>query len=96
MVEAKTLTVAVTGAAGQIAYSLLPQICNGLAFGESTFINLKLLDIPVEKCQKTLEGVSFELEDSAFKLLKSITFGSDPKIIFKDCDLVVFSGGMPR
>lgn len=62
----------VTGAAGQIAYSFLPQLCKGAVF-PGVSINLRLLDItPV---LKVMQGVALELEDCSFPLLKSVRNG---------------------
>ncbi len=57
------LRVAVTGAAGQICYSLLFRIASGQMFGPDQPVILQLLEIPVEKAMKALEGVAKELED---------------------------------
>ncbi|KRX08925.1 Mitochondrial carrier domain [Pseudocohnilembus persalinus] len=67
---------------------------NGLVFGENQLINLRLLD--VEQCQKILEGVKLELEDCAYKLVKSIEIGFQPEKIFQDADIAIFLGGYPR
>jgi len=92
--EKKTLRVAVTGAAGQIAYSFLPMLASGQVFGDNVFIELRLLDIIPS--QELLRAVVMELQDSAYPLLKDIESGTDPKEIFKDVDVVVFLGGFPR
>ena len=92
--QKEPMRVCVTGAGGQIAYSLLPMLCRGLMLGTDQPIHLNLLDIP--QAQQQLQGVIMELQDCAFPLLASITGGSDPYTLFKDCDLVVFLGGFPR
>ena len=61
--------VAVTGAAGQIGYSLLFRIANGDLLGRDQPVILQLLELPVEKAQNALKGVMMELEDCAFPLL---------------------------
>lgn len=66
------MTVCVTGAAGQIAYSFLPQLCKGTVFPGAK-IRLRLLDIP--PAVKVMKGVVMELEDCSFPLLESVTFG---------------------
>jgi malate/lactate dehydrogenase len=86
--------VAVTGAAGQVAYSLLPLLAGGAVFGLDQPIALQLLDI--EPCIERLEGVVMEIEDSCFHLVQNIKFGADPKEMFKDADVAIFLGGFPR
>jgi malate dehydrogenase len=90
----KELNVCVTGAAGQIAYSILPLIASGKTFGENVMIDLRLLDIP--PAELALTGVVMELEDGAYNNLRCVSYGSDPKICFKEVDVVVFLGGFPR
>ena len=63
------LTVCVTGAAGQIAYSFLPRLCSGVVF-PGVNLNIRLLDIP--QVVKVLEGVILELQDCDFPLIKSV------------------------
>ena len=87
-------TVCVTGAAGQIAYSFLPHLCRGNVLGTEQAIDLRLLDIPASL--QAVEGVVMELKDSAYHLLTNITVTADPKVAFKDADLIVFFGGFPR
>ena len=67
--------VAVTGAAGQIGYSLLFRIASGDLLGHSTPVQLQLLEI--EPALKALEGVVMELDDCAFPLLDSVEIGDD-------------------
>lgn len=86
--------VAVTGGAGQIAYSLLFRIANGDLLGPDQPIALHILEVP--EAIKALEGVQMELEDSAFPLLKKIEVGSDPRKIFKDADFAILVGAKPR
>ena len=71
-----TVKVAVTGAAGQIGYSLLFRIASGELFGADTKVRLSLLEIP--QAVKALEGVAMELEDCAFPNLAGIDIDSDP------------------
>ena len=89
-----TTKVCVTGAAGQIGYSVLPMIASGQFLGPDTRIDLHLLDIPA--CQKQLSGVAMELEDCSFPLLNSVKIGDDPREILRDVDYVFFIGGFPR
>src|SRR6187399_3556603 len=76
--------VAVTGAAGQIGYSLLFRIASGEMLGKDQPVILQLLEIPDEKAQKALKGVMMELDDCAFPLLQSMIPTADPNLAFKD------------
>jgi malate dehydrogenase len=94
---AKTpLRVAVTGAAGQIGYSLLFRIANGDMLGKDQPVILQLLEIPDEKAQKALKGVMMEIDDCAFPLLAGMTAHSDPMTAFKDIDYALLVGARPR
>lgn len=86
--------VVVTGAAGQIAYSLLFRIANGELFGPDQPLALHLLDLPESK--QALEGVAMELEDCALTQLKEIKIGSDPKELFAHADIALLVGAKPR
>ncbi len=86
--------VAITGAAGQIGYSLLPRIAAGSIFGADTEVSLSLLEIP--PALPALEGVRMELEDCAFDLLRNITCTDQPEVAFKDADLIFLVGSKPR
>lgn len=90
------MRVAVTGAAGQIGYSLLFRIANGDMLGRDQPVHLQLLEIPDEKAQKALRGVMMELEDCAFPLLAGMTAASDPNVAFKDIDVALLVGARPR
>jgi len=90
------MRVAVTGAAGQIGYSLLFRIANGDLLGKDQPVILQLLEIPDEKAQKALTGVIMELEDCAFPLLAGVTAHSDPLTAFKDIDVSLLVGARPR
>ena len=90
------LRVAVTGAAGQIGYSLLFRIANGDMLGKDQPVILQLLEIPDEKAQKALKGVMMELDDCAFPLLSGMTAHGDPMTAFKDIDFAVLVGARPR
>jgi malate dehydrogenase len=90
------MRVAVTGAAGQIGYSLLFRIANGDLLGKDQPVILQLLEIPDEKAQKALAGVMMELEDCAFPLLAGMTAHSDPMTAFKDIDAALLVGARPR
>lgn len=88
------LHVAVTGAAGQIAYSLLYQISSGYVFGYDQPIVLHLLDIT--PCMGVLNGVVMEIADCAMPLVRDVIATDDPNVAFKDVDAVFMVGAMPR
>jgi len=90
----KEINVAVTGGAGQIAYSLLPRLISGETFGEDTKVNLRLVEIPqvVDK----LEGTIMELIDCGFKQTGEVIATSDIKEGVKDADWVLLVGSIPR
>jgi malate dehydrogenase len=92
----KTIRVAVTGAAGQICYSLLPRIASGEMFGKDTPVVLQLLEIPVDKAQAALRGVAMELDDCAFPLLQDIVLTDKPDVAFKDANWCLLVGSKPR
>ena len=86
--------VAVTGAAGQIAYSLLFRIANGDLLGKDQPVVLQLLDLP--QAQGAVKGVVMELDDCAFPLLSGVVITDDPKVAFKDADVALLVGARPR
>jgi len=86
--------VAVTGAAGQIGYSLLFRIASGTMLGPDTPVALQLLEIT--PALGALEGVKMELDDGAFPLLDSITCTDDADVAFGDADVAILVGSMPR
>ena len=90
------LRVAVTGAAGQIGYSLLFRIASGDMLGKDQPVILQMLEIPDEKAQKALKGVMMELDDCAFPLLHGMVAASDPMVAFKDVDVALLVGARPR
>ena len=90
------IRVAVTGAAGQIGYALLFRIASGAMFGPDQPVILQLIEAPVEKALKALEGVAMELDDCAFPLLKGIVQTSDPAVGFKDANWCLLVGAKPR
>jgi malate dehydrogenase len=92
----KPMRVAVTGAAGQIGYSLLFRIASGEMLGKDQPVILQLLEIPDEKAQKALKGVMMELDDCAFPLLQSMVAASEAKVAFKDADVALLVGARPR
>ncbi|MDR1647547.1 MAG: malate dehydrogenase [Zoogloeaceae bacterium] len=88
--------VAVTGAAGQIGYSLLFRIASGEMLGKDQPVILQLLEIPNEKAQNALKGVIMELDDCAFPLLAGVVATDDPNAAFKDADICLLVGARPR
>ncbi len=88
--------VAVTGAAGQIGYSLLFRIASGEMLGKDQPVILQMLEIADEKAQSALKGVMMELDDCAFPLLAGMVAASDPKVAFKDADVALLVGARPR
>ena len=88
------LKVAVTGAAGQIGYSLLFRLASGSMLGADHPIELRLLEI--EPALKALEGVVMELDDCAFPTLAGVEIGADPTKIFDGVNLALLVGARPR
>ena len=86
--------VAVTGAAGQISYSLIFRIAAGDMLGKDQPVILQLLEIP--PAMKALEGVVMELNDCAFPLVAGIITSDDPNVAFKDADYALLVGSRPR
>jgi malate dehydrogenase len=93
-VSASPVKVAVTGAAGQIGYSLLFRLASGALLGTDRPIELRLLEI--EPALKALEGVVMELDDCAFPTLAGVQIGSDPNKIFDGANLALLVGARPR
>lgn len=94
MSSVEPLRVLVTGSAGQIAYSLLFSIANGDVFGKSQPIILHLLDIPM--MMTSLSGVKLELEDCSLPLLHNVITTDSEEVAFKDIDVAILAGSMPR
>lgn len=90
----KPIRVAVTGAAGQIGYSLLFRIASGAMFGPGQKVALNLIEI--EPGMKALEGVVMELDDCAFPLLTDIVATSDLNTGFTDVNWALLVGSVPR
>lgn len=90
----KVVKVAVTGAAGQIGYSLLPRLASGEVFGHDTKIILHLLEIT--PALSALEGVVMELHDCAFPLLDGIVTTDDPNVAFDGVNWALLVGSKPR
>ncbi|MDG1230631.1 MAG: malate dehydrogenase [Pseudomonadales bacterium] len=90
----KPVRVAVTGAAGQISYSLLFRIASGQLLGADQPVILQLLEIP--PAMEALSGVVMELDDCAFELVQGIVATDDPNVAFKDVDYALLVGSRPR
>lgn len=88
------VTVAVTGAGGQVAYSLLFRIANGEVFGMDTPVNLTLKEVP--EFVGTLEGVKMELDDCAFPLLRKVTVTDSDAEAFRGANWALLVGAAPR
>ncbi len=91
---AAPVTVAVTGAAGQIGYSLLFRIASGAMLGPDTPVRLRLLEIT--PALTALEGVVMELDDCAFPLLSGVEIGDDPATVFDGANIALLVGARPR
>ena len=89
-----TLKVCITGAAGQIGYSLIPLVASGQMLGADQKIVLALLDI--EPCMPMLEGVVMEVNDGAYPLVAQLIATSDAAEALRDVDVAMFVGGFPR
>src|SRR6185312_14703593 len=90
----KPMRVAVTGAAGQIGYSLLFRIASGEMLGKDQPVILQMLDLP--QGQKALKGVMMELDDCAFPLLAGMVGTDNPDVAFKDAQAILLVGAKPR
>ncbi len=90
----KPVRVTVTGAAGQISYSLLFRIASGQMLGDDQPVILQLLEIP--PAMEALSGVVMELDDCAFGLVQNIIASDDPDVAFKDSDYALLVGSRPR
>jgi malate dehydrogenase len=88
------MRVAITGAAGQIGYSLLFRIASGEMLGKDQPVILQLLDLP--QAQQAVKGVMMELDDCAFPLLAGMVATDDPNVAFKDADVCLLVGARPR
>ncbi|KAL9651743.1 hypothetical protein ABK040_013999 [Willaertia magna] len=91
---APPVTVTVTGAAGQISYSLLFRIASGEMLGLNQPVKLRLLEKP--DVMKALEGVKMELEDGAFPLLQDVFITDSEEEVFRGTDFAILVGGKPR
>jgi malate dehydrogenase len=90
------IRVAVTGAAGQIGYSLIYRIASGEMLGKDQPVILQMLELPMEKAQAALKGCMMELEDCAFPLVHGMVGTDDANVAFKDADVALLVGARPR
>jgi len=88
------IRVAVTGAAGQVAYALLPRLASGEVFGPDRKVILQLLEIP--QAMTALEGVAMELEDCSFPTLAGLVLTDDPNVAFRGANWALLVGSFPR
>jgi malate dehydrogenase len=93
-VSTNPVKVAVTGAAGQIGYSLLFRLASGDLLGKDTRVELRLLEIT--PALKAIEGVVMELDDCAFPTLAGVEIGDDANTIFDGANLALLVGARPR
>ena len=91
---AETIRVAVTGAAGQVAYAMLARLASGEVFGPGRKVILQLLEIT--PALPALEGVGMELDDCSFSALQEVILTDDPNKAFKDCNYALLVGSFPR
>ena len=88
------IRIAITGAAGQIGYSLLFRIASGDMLGREQPVVLQLLDVP--QALPMLQGVAMELDDCVFPMLQQVIITDDPKVAFRDAEIVILVGARPR
>src|ERR1700724_528621 len=91
---ADVIRVAVTGAAGQVAYALLGRLASGEVFGPDHKVILHLLEIP--PAMATLEGVAMELDDCSFPTLQDMVLTDDANKAFKEVNWALLVGSFPR
>ncbi|MGQ0502469.1 MAG: malate dehydrogenase [Panacagrimonas sp.] len=92
----KPVKVAITGAAGQIAYSLIFRVASGTMLGPDQPVILQLLEVPVPEVLEKLKGTVMEVDDCAFPLVSSIEIHSDPMSGFEGTDYALLVGARPR
>lgn len=90
----KPVTVAITGAAGQIGYALAFRVASGEMLGTDQPVNLHLLEIT--PALQALQGVVMELNDCAFPTLNAVVATDDAKVAFRDCNVAMLVGARPR
>ncbi len=89
-----TLTVTVSGAAGQIGYALLSRLADGEVYGPGTRMRLRLLEHP--RAVGAAAGVALELQDAASPLLADVDVSDDPRVAFDGTDVAILVGARPR
>ena len=89
-----TKKIAITGAAGNICYSLIFHILSNSFFDQNTKIQLRLLDI--KTMMPVLKGLKYEIEDCAFETLDSVLITDNPEEAFSDADFILLIGAKPR
>eukprot|EP00419_Tripos_fusus_P010680 CAMPEP_0172662462 /NCGR_PEP_ID=MMETSP1074-20121228/5377_1 /TAXON_ID=2916 /ORGANISM="Ceratium fusus, Strain PA161109" /LENGTH=370 /DNA_ID=CAMNT_0013478379 /DNA_START=41 /DNA_END=1153 /DNA_ORIENTATION=+ len=94
--SAEPIRVAVSGAAGQIGYSLLPMLASGFVFGPARRVALQCLDLNLEGVRENMRGIEMELLDGNFPMLHSVVFTTDEKVAFCDADYAILLGAYPR
>jgi malate dehydrogenase len=92
----KPVKVAITGAAGQIAYSLIFRVASGSMLGPDQPVILQLLEVPVPEVQEKLKGTAMEVDDCAFPLVAGIELHGDPMSAFEGTDYALLVGARPR
>src|SRR5262249_29160107 len=95
----KVVRVAVTGAAGRVASSLIVRLASGEVFGPGTKVILQLLEVPKSVTpvpMQNLEGAMYELQDCGFPTLQDVIITDDPNVAFKDCNWALLVGAAPR
>src|SRR5438067_11340735 len=90
---ADTIRVAVTGAAGQVAYAMLARLASGEVFGPDNKVILQLLEIP--QALPALEGVAMELDDCSFSTLQDVVLTDDPNRAFDGVNWALLGGAFP-
>src|SRR5437667_12537985 len=91
---ANAIRVAVTGAAGQVAYAMLGRLASGEVFGPNQKVILQLLEIP--QAMAALEGVVMELDDCSYPTLQDVIITDDANKAFRDCNWALLVGSFPR
>ncbi len=90
------IKVLITGAAGQIGYSLIPLVCSGSVFGCDQPIILHLLDLPFNDGEKKLGGIAMEIDDGAYPLVHKVVATTDVQTAFTGVQAAFLVGGFPR
>src|SRR5580692_7655499 len=91
---ANAIRVAVTGAAGQVAYAMLGRLASGEVFGPNQKVILQLLEIP--QALGALEGIVMELDDCSYPTLQDVVISDDANKAFRDCNWALLVGSFPR